>query len=112
MEVPLIHIHFQERSWIARLAAKKLGAKNGLAIVFFRTIYLHGISKAQLIANKPMLQHEIKHVLQYQEHGGFMFLMKYLFYSIKYGYYQNPFEIEARLAEKDDTVLQRVKLED
>lgn len=99
-------IYIHERSWIARIASKKLGAKQGLAIVFFRTIYLHGMTAKQLMENIPMLRHEVKHVMQYQEQGAFFFLLKYLFFSIKYGYYKNPFEIEAREAETNPTILE------
>lgn len=43
-------------------------------------------------------KHEFIHVWQYKTLGwwGIKFLLLYLYYSIKYGYTNNPFEIEAR----------------
>ena len=42
--------------------------------------------------------HESVHVQQWHDKGwfGFGFGILYILYSIKYGYYQNPFEVEAR----------------
>jgi len=45
-------------------------------------------------------RHEDCHKKQWAKHGRIMFVTKYLWYQIRYGYQRNPFEIQARLAEK------------
>jgi hypothetical protein len=49
-------------------------------------------------------------VLQYQREGFFGFLLKYLWYSVRFGYRQNPFEIEAREAQIDKEILKKVRI--
>lgn len=110
MERPIVHITLYEGSWIASLAAKKLKTKQGLAIVFFRTIYLHDLKAEDLLQNTRMFRHEVKHILQYQEHGWFMFLIKYLWYCVRFGYYNNPLEREARAAEDDPSIVTGIEV--
>ncbi len=43
--------------------------------------------------------HELEHIKQ-QVREPFSFHVKYLWYNFKYGYKKNPYEIEARVAEK------------
>ncbi len=95
----LAGIKIKENSWIAKLAAKKLKAEN-VAIVFGKTIHLHNVSAAYFLKDKKWLKHEACHIRQYKENGFFTFIIKYLFESIKHGYYNNKFEVEARLAEE------------
>ena len=90
----------KESSWIAQIAAWKLGSKS-VAIVFGKTIYLHHISKNEFLGNERFLKHELCHVRQYQQHGFVGFLLKYLWESLRKGYYNNKFEVEARQAENE-----------
>ena len=46
--------------------------------------------------NKGLRAHEEIHMAQYADYGTVKFLMLYVWYSIRYGYRNNPFEIEAR----------------
>lgn len=94
-------ILIKENSFIAFLASQKLKTST-CAIVIGKTIYLHNCSKTQFISNLAWLRHELKHVEQYQKEGLLFFILKYITYSIRYGYDKNPFEIEARLAENED----------
>jgi hypothetical protein len=41
------------------------------------------------------------HIEQYNRYGFLKFLVLYVWYSIRYGYYNNPFEVEARKKEKE-----------
>ena len=88
----------KENSIIASLAARKLKSKRA-AIVFGHTIHLHNISRDQFYNDERLMRHELCHVKQYEEHGFLGFLVKYLVESIKKGYTNNKFEIEARNAE-------------
>ena len=49
--------------------------------------------------NKSLQRHELKHIEQINREGYIKFSFKYLWYSFKYGYKNNPYEIEAREAE-------------
>jgi len=46
--------------------------------------------------NKGLQAHEEVHMDQYEKHGTVKFIVLYVWYSIRYGYRNNPFEIEAR----------------
>jgi len=93
-----MHFKIKENSVIASLAARKLKSKRA-AIVFGHTIHLHNISRDQFYNDERLMRHELCHVKQYEEHGFLGFLVKYLVESIKKGYTNNKFEIEARNAE-------------
>ena len=93
----------QEKSNVALIAAKILQAKQ-VAIVFGKTIYLHNTSQAAFLNNKQWLRHELKHIQQYQRLGFVIFLILYLIETIKHGYYNNKYEVEARAAENDISI--------
>jgi hypothetical protein len=88
----------KENAWIARLAARKLNTRN-MAIVFGRTIYLHNASREEFLNNNRWFKHELCHVRQYQQYGFIGFLVRYAWESIRNGYRNNRFEVEARAAE-------------
>jgi hypothetical protein len=88
----------KENSWIAKLAAKKLGT-NDAAIVIGKTIHLFNTSKQQFLQNEGWVKHELCHVKQFKQHGYLLFIFKYLWQSIKHGYCNNKYEVEARNAE-------------
>lgn len=92
----------KENSLCARFAAWKLGSEK-VAIVFGSTIHLHNTTKEEFLSNIKWVSHEIKHIEQYKRYGFVTFIFLYLLESIKNGYINNKFEIEARDAEKDDT---------
>ena len=66
---------------------------------------IHIISKAYFdsITNNDLLyKHELVHLYQIRKFGKLKFILKYLFFSIKYGYNKNELEIEAYELEKQD----------
>ena len=69
--------------------------------MFGKTIYLHNTSQAAFLNNKQWLRHELKHIQQYQRLGFIIFLLLYFIETIKHGYYNNKYEVEARTAEND-----------
>ena len=95
-----MEILIKENSWIAKLAAKKLQSKN-VAIVIGSTIHLYNVTKQQFLQNEKWVKHEVCHLQQFKKHGRFIFILKYLWESIKHGYYNNKYETEARKAEED-----------
>jgi len=48
--------------------------------------------------NARLIRHETCHWRQAQDLGAMMFYLKYLWFSIRYGYYDNPMEVAARAA--------------
>ncbi len=89
----------RENSWIARLAAAKLNSRR-MAIVVGNTIHLYGVSVKDFENDPCWLKHELCHIQQFREHGFLNFIYKYLLESIRHGYYNNRYEVEARQAEK------------
>lgn len=88
----------KENSWLAKIAAKKLKA-DSVAMVLGKTINLHGVSKTDFLTDEKWLKHELCHIKQFKEHGYFNFVVRYLWESLRKGYYDNRFEVEARKAE-------------
>ena len=83
---------------LAKIAAKKLGTKS-VAMVLGKTIHLCNTTKAEFLLDEKWVKHELCHIKQFKEHGYFLFFVKYLWESIRKGYYNNRFEVEARRAE-------------
>ena len=94
-----MNFRVKENSWIARIAARKLSAKQ-VAIVIGKTIHLHNTSKEEFLKNEPWVKHELCHIRQFKEFGFFRFIAMYLWESMKKGYHNNKFEVEARQAER------------
>jgi hypothetical protein len=60
------------------------------AIVLFGRIWYNGNPTDELI------RHEWEHFNQIKKMGWLKFYLKYIIYHFKYGYENNPFEMEAR----------------
>ena len=93
-----MEIRIKEHSFLAWIAAKKLRARK-VALVIGNTIYLHNTSRLEFLNDNRWLLHELKHVEQFQKHGKVAFIIRYCLESIRKGYYNNRFEVEARAAE-------------
>ena len=89
----------KENSRLAKIAAIKLGSKS-VAMVLGKTIHLHNTTKANFLQDERWVKHELCHIKQFKDHGYVGFIIKYLWESIKKGYYNNRFEVEARKAEE------------
>ena len=104
-----LRCRIKENSRVARLAAWRMNSTN-IAIVFGRVIHLHGASRQQFLANTAWVRHEVRHVRQYEEHGFWGFLWRYVADWIRVGYYNNRFEKAARLAENNACELDGVEI--
>jgi hypothetical protein len=91
-------VRIKENSWLAKIAAAKLRSSS-VAFVLGNTIHLHNVSQKNFLQNHAWLKHELCHIRQFKQHGFLLFIIKYLWQSVKKGYYNNPFEVEARAAE-------------
>jgi len=76
-----------------RRAARKLKV-NSVAITIGQTIYLHNVSAETFRNDTKWLTHELEHVKQFRRYGFFNFIFRYLWESIRKGYYNNKFEIK------------------
>lgn len=91
-------VKIKEQSWFARVAARKLKCSS-VAMVLGRTIHLWNVSREDFLKHPAWVVHELEHVRQFQQYGFIRFCALYLWESIRRGYYNNRFEIEARRAE-------------
>jgi hypothetical protein len=98
--MPVTTFRIRESSWLARLAAWKLGVPS-VALTIGRTIHLHRASRHALLQDSGWLRHELRHVEQFRRYGFLAFIGLYLAESVRHGYYGNRFEREARAAETD-----------
>ena len=96
--MPELDFIIKENSLVARIAAFKLGTKS-VAIVFGKTIHLHNSTIQEFLQNERWVKHELCHIRQFQQHGYCLFIVKYLWESIRSGYYNNKYEVEARASE-------------
>jgi hypothetical protein len=95
----LLHgVIIREKSWLAKIAAAKLRTKS-VAMVLGSTIHLHNTTREEFLQNTKWVKHELSHVQQFKQHGYIGFILKYIWESIRHGYYNNRFEKEARDAE-------------
>jgi hypothetical protein len=85
-----------EHSLFARIARMVLKSNN-VAMVLGKTIHLSGVSRNDFLKDEGWLAHELCHIRQFREHGFFRFLWLYLVESWRVGYYNNKYEIEARI---------------
>lgn len=51
--------------------------------------------------NERLQRHEQEHWRQAQQYGTLGFYSRYLWYSLRYGYFLNPLEVQARKAEDE-----------
>lgn len=85
-----------ERSPFARIARMVLKSSN-VAMVLGRSIHLSGVNRDTFLKDEGWVAHELCHIRQFQEHGFFRFLWLYLRESMRVGYYNNKYEVEARV---------------
>lgn len=102
-------VRIRENSLLARLAARRLGTAR-LAMVIGHTIHLHAVSKQDFLRRESWVCHELRHVAQYEELGKIGFLYRYLLESMRNGYQNNRFEIEARASEREWELLERFEI--
>ena len=96
-------LHIKENSFVARFAAMKLRCRQ-VAIVFGNTIHLHNTSREEFHSNVRWVRHEMVHIDQFRRYGKWRFTILYLLESIKKGYWNNRFEVEARAAELKESI--------
>lgn len=91
-------VKVRERSPWARCAAWVLRA-DSVALTLGHTIHLHNARAEEFRADRRWVLHELKHVEQFRRYGFWLFLLLYAAESLRKGYHNNRFEVEARDAE-------------
>ncbi|HSZ26489.1 MAG TPA: hypothetical protein VK766_12245 [Cytophagaceae bacterium] len=100
-----MNFKIEEHSFWARIARHFFGSRK-IAMVIGNTIHLSGVDKQVFLSNSKWLIHELVHIEQYRKNGFLKFLLLYAIESIRHGYYNNRFEIEARVAEENSVIIQ------
>lgn len=81
--------------WLPALAGVLSGMRQpAAAVTLGRTIVVH----PSMRISSRLVKHELEHVRQWQQNP-WLFPMRYVVNHLRYGYDQNPFEVEARAAE-------------
>jgi len=81
---------WREGGFFLRLGGWLLGRSTVSGITLGRTIWL---ARDQHL-HPELLLHELRHVHQFQEDA--LFPLRYLWYSVRHGYTNNPYEADAR----------------
>lgn len=97
-------VRIKENSWLAKLSAKKLRSRK-VAVVFGKTIHLFNTSREEFLKNEKWVCHELAHVKQYERYGFLRFLILYLLESIRKGYRNNRYELEAKSKERNPGIM-------
>lgn len=79
--------------WIFKKTMCKPDSKVAMIDPFFLNILTIG---KPYELSESHYNHEARHIQQVKENGRFKFICKYLWYNLRYGYKNNPFEVEAR----------------
>ncbi len=82
--------------WLKRLTPK--GFSNGMGVVLWNRICFS--MPADDIPHW-LFRHELEHVYQQIREGRVRFYLKYFYYSLRYGYQNNPYEVEAYSRQHD-----------
>lgn len=77
------HVWFLRRSWIAGITI--------YPFIFFKRLRLEVTDK--------LLRHELEHIYQVRREGWIKFYVTYLWFNIRRGYKNNPYELEANAVE-------------
>lgn len=83
----------------SRIAALlgKINKKKTFAITISKSCTLYSVPEGMVGA--VWRKHEDCHKAQIRDEGWLLFMAKYLFFNVTRGYANNPYEIEARLAQ-------------
>lgn len=84
--------------WIFKKTMCSADSKVAMIDPIFLNILTIGDNK---LIPATLYKHEQAHIEQVKKYGRIKFIFKYLYYNIKYGYENNPFEVEARDKEKN-----------
>lgn len=79
--------------WVFKKTMCEPNSKVAMIDPFFLNILT--IGKPYMLTEKHY-NHEAYHIEQVKRDGRLKFVIKYLYYNLRYGYHNNPYEVEAR----------------
>lgn len=89
-------VTIRRAAWIPALAGRMLGVSGPVtAVTLERTIVFHPSAEI----TPRIIRHELAHVRQWEKHP-LTFFLRYALSNLRYGYDDNPYEVEARAAER------------
>lgn len=80
---------------------KKTMCSPASKVAMIDPIFLNILTIGEPYISETHYKHEHCHIKQVRREGRLKFIIKYLYYNIKYGYKNNPYEIEARSKESE-----------
>ena len=91
----MIKIRIKENTLVSRVAFRLIKSYKNKAVAstIGKTIHLHAISDIDFAYKDMFLRHEMQHAIQYQTIR--FFALKYIWETIKSGYFKNKYEVEA-----------------
>lgn len=92
----MVYVKLKTNTIVSKIAHRLIRSFKGKAVAstIGTTIHLHNITPEDFIENRAFLRHEIQHVIQYQTIR--FFALKYIWETLKRGYFNNKYEVEAR----------------
>ena len=90
LSLPASAQRIKENSKLGKLTARILDEPEA-AIVIGKTIYL-SCDLETFVKDSTWVNHELKHLKQYEKYGKYQFFIRYGFYWLIYGYKKHPFE--------------------
>lgn len=79
--------------WIFKKTSKNKNVKVAMVDPLWLNILTIG---APYALSEKHYRHESRHIAQVKNEGRIKFIFKYIFYLVKYGYINNPYEVDAR----------------
>lgn len=91
----MIKILIKENTLVSKIAFRLIKSYKNKAVAsaIGKTIHLHAISDIDFVNKDMFLRHEMQHAIQYQTIR--LFALKYIWETIKNGYFKNKYEVEA-----------------
>lgn len=89
----IIRVTIKESTYLSKWFLKLFGYDGHASL--WRTVYI----LPEHFSDNALINHELEHIRQIEREGKFKFSVKYLYFLVRYGYWNNPYEIQAREAE-------------
>lgn len=98
----VIYVRLKTGTLVSKIAAvfMRPSKSEALATTIGKTIHLHNITPEDFVQRQAFLRHELQHSIQY--HTISLFLLKYIWETVRHGYFQNRYEVEARVQSTAD----------
>lgn len=92
----MVYVKLKTDTLVSKVAFRLIRSHKNKAIAsaINKTIHLHAITAEAFVERKAFMRHELQHIIQY--HTIRFFVLKYIWETLKKGYFNNKYEVEAR----------------